>query len=52
MFTVLRKGQHERSKIEIMGFSKADVDKLREFASRFSWADNLRIKKCRRESNY
>lgn len=52
LFTVLRIGQHERSKIEIMGFSKADVDKLREFASRFSWEDNLRIKKCRRESNY
>lgn len=32
-----------------MGFGKADVNKLREFLSRFSWEDNLRIKKYRRE---
>jgi len=35
-----------------MGFGKEDIDKLREFVSKFSWEDNLRIKKCRRESNY
>lgn len=30
ILTILRKGHHERSKIEIVGFSKADVGQICE----------------------